>query len=337
MPLPPTLGSQALPFQLQRAGLQLRSDVQRNSLEMTTGRAADPARHLRGDLAALGSIEARLSRVGAQISGLNSAGLAAEAAQTGLKRLAERGGAIWTSLLTVTSGEPGADALTRTGQIARGGLEDMLSTLGMRVSGRAIFAGAHSDRAPLPDAATVMAEISALVAGAASADEIVLLVDQAFDTPGGIFETLFYSGGDPVPFAPAGPGTELAPLPTAADPAIRGMLRHAVLGALLADTATVPDLGMRRSLAALATERYPTEAERLVSLQARVGEIEGAVVAAQTRLSHEEDALVRARGDLIGVDPYLAASRLEEARARLEALYVVTARVARLNLTEYLR
>lgn len=333
MPLSPTIGSQALPAQLHRAGLLLRAEVQRHSLEMTTGRAADPARHLRGDLGALGVLETRLGRIAAQTPALASAALAAEAAQAGLQRLADRGGAIWNSLLTVTGGEPGADALTRAGQAARGGLEDMLSALAAQVAGRGIFSGVRSDHAPLADGATMMAGIAALVAGAGSAEEIVQRVDQAFDTPGGLFETLFYTGGDPVALGPAG----AAPLPTAADPGVRGLLRHAVLGALLADTTAVPDLAIRRNLAALATERYPAEAERLVAVQARVGEAEAIIAGARSRLSAEQDALSRARGDLIGVDPYAAAGRLDEARARLEALYVVTARVARLSLTEYLR
>jgi flagellar hook-associated protein 3 FlgL len=43
------------------------------------------------------------------------------------------------------------------------------------------------------------------------------------------------------------------------------------------------------------------------------------------------------RQSLIGADPYESATRLQETQARLEALYTITARTARLSLTEYLR
>lgn len=331
MPLPPTIGSQALPAQLQRSALALRAEVQRHSQEMTTGRTADTARHLRGNLGALGVLESRMARIAAQTPALAAATQAAEAAQAGLARLAERGNAVWTGLLPLGTGEPAPEALARAGQAARAGLDDMLSAVAAETAGRALFAGTQSGRAPLPGAGVLMAGIASLVTGAASAEEIAARVDQAFDDPAGLFASL-YAGGDPLPLGPEG-----AALPTAADPGVKGMLRHAVLGALLADTAAVPGLDTRRGLAGLAIARYPAAAERLTDTQARLGDAEARLAGARTRLSAEGDALERARSDLIGADPYEAAGRLDEARARLEALYVVTARVARLSLTEYLR
>ena len=58
-----SLGSLALPFQLNRNALTLRTEMARLSQELVTGEAMDPQRRLKGDLAPLSAIETRLSRI----------------------------------------------------------------------------------------------------------------------------------------------------------------------------------------------------------------------------------------------------------------------------------
>lgn len=331
MTFPSSLGSLGLPAQLQRAGRQLRTDLQRHSIEMVTERAANPARHLRGDLGALSVIETRLTRISAEDASLRSAATAFQTAQSALDRIAQSGEAVWRQILTVSDREPGNESLLTAGHAARAGLDDMVSALSVRAAGQAVFSGTAPDRAPLVSAGNMMAAIAGLVAGAGSASEVVQLVDDAFNAPGGLFETQFYAGAAPVQ---AG---SLTALPTAMDPAIRAALGNAVLGALLAETDILSDPRLRRDLATELAARHPAGAERLTTLRAGVGDAEAHVDAARLGLSAERDALVRGRFDLIGVDPFEAASRLEETRARLESLYVITARVARMSLTEYLR
>jgi flagellar hook-associated protein 3 FlgL len=337
MPWPPTLGSQSLPAYLQRAGLALRADVQRHSLELTTGRVADASRHLRGDLGPLTAIETRLQRIGAQDSVLRSAAQVTQVAQSALGRLSELGGSIRDRLLSVASSEASPEALARTGQAARAGLASMISALSAEAAGRAVFSGTATDRGPLPDADALMTTVRAHLAGSANAQQVADGLNAFFDLPMGGFDALIYAGGPPALPPANGFQNGAAALPTAADPAIRGILRGAVMAAILAEPATLPDVAHRRDLARIASERYPVDAERLVSLRAGLGTSEAAIEDTRSRLSAERDTLLDNRNGLLGVDPYSAASRLEETRARLEALYAVTARVARLNLTEFLR
>jgi len=337
MSWPLTLGSQALSAQLHRAGLSLRSDVQRHSLELTTGRAKEVSRHLRGDMGAFTALETRLTRISAQDMALRSASQLAGSVQMALGSIAETGATIRDRLLTVASAEPTPDALTRVGQSARAGLSTMISALSTQSAGRAVFSGTATDRGPLPDASVLMDAVVSHLAGATTAAEIVSRIDTFFDTAGGAFETLIYLGGPPGTGTAILPDTSVPALPTAADPAIRGALRGAVMAALLAEPSIVPDLAHRRELAIVATQRSSVDSERLIGLRAQVGDGEAALDVGRNRLSSERDALLQARDGLIGVDPYAAASRLEETRARLETLYAVTARVARLSLTEYLR
>lgn len=337
MTLSPTFGSQSLANQLQRAGTRMRQDVQRHSLEMTTGQSADPAARLRGNLGPLAMIDTRLHRIGAQEIGLKSALQLTETAQTALGSVATIAGRIRDELMTVAGMEPTGDALSRVGATARLELSAMISALSVSDGGRAPFSGRASDRGPLPDADTLLAAVAAHVAGAATADDVIAGVADFFDAPGGPFETVIYAGADPVAPGAAALGVAVDPLPTAADPAIRATLREAVLASLLNEPGVSQDLGLRQQLARKTVDRQFQAIDDLVGLRGRVGRAEAALDDGISRLSLERDTLMRNRDGMIGVDPFEAASRLEETRARLEALYVVTARVARLSLTEYLR
>lgn len=334
MPWPPTIGSRALPAQLTRAGLDLRRDLQRHALELTTARAADPLRRLRGDLGALAAIDLRLDRIEARGQALEAARHLTGIAQQALGRLADLGDSLQGELALVASGEASEPALARTGRSGRTTLQAMISALSVQTSGRAVFSGAATDRGPLPDAGTLMAAVGTHLAGAGTAAEILAGLDDFFDNPAGPFATTIYAGAEHVGVAnePA-----VGPLPTARHDGIRAALRQAVLAALLDEPAIAPGLTLRRELAAEAAARHPAAAERLIALRAGLGADEASLSASRQQLAAERDALIRGRDGLVGVDPYEAASRLEETRTRLETLYAVTARVARLSLTEYLR
>lgn len=337
MPNLPGLGSQALPAQLQRVGVALRADVQRHSVELTTGRAADPSRRLGGQLGVLGAIETRLARIAAQETLLTTQGQRAAAIQAGLGQVATIHDALRAATLGAATGEASAAVLGRLGGQGRQALDDMVAALGRRLAGQAVFAGDRPDRAPLPPAEAFLSAAATAIAGAANADEVVQRIETLFHQPGGVFETALHVGGAPVRLATGEDGGTLPAAPTAADPAVRDALAGAVLAALAGRADLLPDIALRRDLAVRAAEQQARAAGELVQLRAGLGQAEASLSDHRLRLGAERDALIQSRDSRIGVDPYEAASRLEETRARLEALYAVTARVARLSLVEYLR
>jgi flagellar hook-associated protein 3 FlgL len=337
MPNLPGLGSQALPARLQRTGLNLRAEVQRHTVELTTGRAADPARRLGGEIGVLGAIETRLARIAAQETLLVAQGQRAAALQSGLDQVATIQTALKAATLGAATGEPSPAVLGRLGNQGRQALDDMVAALGRRLAGQAVFGGDRPDRAPLPPAEAFLSAAATAVAGATSADDVVQRIATLFHQPGGVFETALHAGGAPVRLAAGDDTVALPPAPTAADPALRDVLAGAVLAALAGRSDLLPDLDLRRDLALRAVEQHAHATEGLVQLRAGLGLAEASLSEHRLRLGAERDALVTSRQDRIGVDPYEAASRLEETRARLEALYAVTARVARLSLVEYLR
>ena len=57
----------------------------------------------------------------------------------------------------------------------------------------------------------------------------------------------------------------------------------------------------------------------------------------QSRNQAELLSLELAQSDLVGADPYRLATELEAVQTNLEMLYSITARLSRLNLTDFIR
>jgi flagellar hook-associated protein 3 FlgL len=331
------LGSATLPSQLQRAGTGLRAEVQRQSAELSSGRTADPRGRWQGDHGAAARIEARLQRLAAQDMALLAQGQRYAAVEAGLAQTGVLHDALRAATLAAAAGEMSPTGLARIGAQGRQTLDDMLSVLGRSLAGQALFSGDRPDRPPLAPGAVIMGAAAAAVAGAGSADEVVQRLEDLFLIPGGTFETTLYLGGAAALPDPAAHDGSLAPPPTAAETGLRRTLASAVLVALAGDAAVLPDASLRRAVLDRAIPLQASAAAQVTDLRASLGTTEAVLAERRVRLATERDSLELVRQQRIAVDPFEAATRLEEVRTRLEALYLVTARVARLSLTGFLR
>ena len=212
----------------------------------------------------------------------------------------------------------------------------MVSALSQQNAGRSVFSGVASDRPPLIAADAMIAALGPVVAGLTSAAAVAAAVSSAFLDPGGAFETTFFQGGIEGPGALIDTGDAADPLPTAADMGIRTMLAALATSAMVGEPALALDAGQRRALAQSGAEGLMTADRGLTDLQARVGMGQERLDHRVTQLTGERDALALARQEMVGVDPYEAVTKLENAQTRLQSIYAVTARTARLSLTEYL-
>jgi len=332
-----SLGSLALPYQMQRNGVLLRKAMAQYSSEMTTGQVEAPQRHLRGDLGELAVIEARLSRINTYdlVIGQNETLL--ETAQTALGRMAALGSLLSNQIMTAVFADSGDQSYASVGASARVALSDMVSVLSTSVAGRTLFSGAAVDRAPLLPVADLLSAVSASVTGLTTAADISDALESFFFDVGGPFDTLVYQGTGTSPGGAIDDFETGPTLPTAADPAIRRHLMAATMGALLDEPSLVLSRTETRALARQTMEMMESNGEAITALRAGIGFGQELLEQRSQRLSFEKDALVTARHRLVGTDPFESASLLEETRHRLETLYAVTARVSRLSLLDFLR
>ncbi|MFC5585275.1 flagellar hook-associated family protein [Nitratireductor kimnyeongensis] len=75
----------------------------------------------------------------------------------------------------------------------------------------------------------------------------------------------------------------------------------------------------------------------IANAQAQAGIVENRVSAASERLSAQVDLFTTLIKDSEGVDPYEAATRVNDLRAQLDASYALTARLQQLSILNYLR
>lgn len=319
---------------LARQGAALRDGIERASSELATGRAADVGRALGGDLSMLAGIDHSLSRLSGLSSVTAELDLWTQTMQTAL-------GAIWDGADALAADLMRGISVVSEAQRAAIFTEGTrhfttaVSMLNTRLADRAVFGGTQADNPPLPDADTLLSALETAVAGAATVQDAVIAIDGWFASPAG-YESL-YAGGPPRVDLPVAPG-EVASLPvTALDPAIRGTLAGMAMAALLDRGLFTGQEQARAQASGVAAERLLTSGDARSVLQARIGTVQAQVAQARARNGAEETALGIARNTLVEVDPYHRAAELQDLQNRLESFYVITARLSRLNLTEFLR
>jgi flagellar hook-associated protein 3 FlgL len=329
-----SVGDASLTNILARQGADLRGQVQRASIEVTTGRQSDIAKALRGDVGPLLAVDASLTRLDAFKTTTADAAFQASVQQTALTGMSSLASGITMTLLGARD-YPTVAQVNSVAADARMRLESVIGLVNSQASGRAAFSGTATDTVPLGRADDLLTALETAAAGSTTAAQVATAVVNWFADPLGY--GAFYQGGGSLSPAPIAPGETADLSTTALDPAIRDTLAGFAMAALLDRGMLAGDSGERARLAQRAGQELLTTEDARIGLAARIGTVEAQIESARTRNAAEGTALGILRSDVGSVDPYEAATRLENARSQLESLYLVTARVSRLSLVDFLR
>jgi len=337
MPSFRSLGDLSTSFLLNRQTANLKFEIQRRSTELSTGITADISAALRGDFRAIAAIESGLSLAKTDRLAIAEAQSYASAAQVALDVVQNRADASARVLLQVPD-VPTQPTLDRAAREIRQAFEAVVGALNEKTADRAIFAGDMTDGTALAAVDTMLADLELAIVGQTTAAGVAAAVDAWFDTPGIGFDVLGYTGSD-VSLAPfrLGSGETTSFQAKASDPEFREMMKGLAMGALLTSPSFVSSISEKVELSRTAAERVLTAQGWITDVQATIGAGEAAAATAQSRTANEATALQLARVDLIGADPFEAATKLENAQVQLETLFALTARVSRLSLVDFLR
>ncbi|CUX83499.1 MAG: flagellar hook-associated protein 3 FlgL [Roseibaca calidilacus] len=334
--IPYGTGDLSQTLMLRRIGGGLRQEIARVSAEIASGQRSDPARALGGNLMQLATIE----------HGLVQADRYASSAKFGATLLAsqqnsvEQIGIITERLapdLRMSAQPTSPDALGAAAARARAGFEDAIGLLNTKVAGRYIFAGIDGDQRPFAGAQDMLDSITAgLPANATPADVTAHVT--AWFADGGPFEALAYQGGPaPSNSIDLGDGNSFRLDTTGASPGIRDTLAAMALGAMAETLSAQMPLADRRALLAAGSEAMTASTDGRIAAQANIGAQEARAAKALAQAEAKSASYKILRTELRAADPYENAMALESAAQKLDALYLVTARLSRLSLTEYLR
>lgn len=325
-------------LQLRRDNADLRSRLMEATRELSTGRSADLVGKFGGDFAPLSDIEVGLKRTESFLNNISEQRLRYQSAQAALGTIRDITGQVAGPLILVQETSD-ADLVRNAARDALARFDSVVGALNSSISSATLFAGVSSDAPALAPADTILAALESDVAaaGAATAEDVAAVVAAWFDTGGG-FDTVAYLGGVAATNGlPVSETAMAAPLVTAADPTIRDVLESLALAALAGRGALDGAPEEQARLTRASGLRLMTADEGLVELMADIGTQESRIARAEAETRARRESLEMARNDLVGVDPYDAATRLQATEAQLESLYAMTARLSRLSLTDYLR
>ncbi|MFQ6546837.1 flagellin [Aestuariibius sp. 2305UL40-4] len=331
-----TIGDLSRHFTMQRQTAQLKTDMTRLTNELSSGRVADPAARVGGDLQQIGHLEATLTRNAAyDRSGRETATRLAHASET-FSLIGDLTGDLGRELLqTSTTDLSGRyDAFP---QDAKRDFAGVVSAINASHAGRSAFSGTATTGTALLDAEAMLAALATDVAGATSAADLQQAVEDWF-APGGGFDTVGYLGAaqDLAPVK-LGDHGEIAQGWRGDDLAVRSALSALALAAVTDDHPATTDPAARQAVLVAAGEALLDAEHASVAAEAEVGREQARLDTVMTRISAETASLEMAKTDLLAADPYRTATALEQVQQQLEMSYILTSRMSDLTLTRYLR
>ncbi|KIC20630.1 flagellin [Leisingera sp. ANG-Vp] len=328
-------GDMAQHLFLRSRNTELQQNITTLSEEFSTGKSANLTERLGGDFTYLADLESNLKRLDSYMVANGELQLFATAMQGSMDKVQSQVQAMRNDILTIAPAMDEANA-EQFGDQANQRLSSAISLFNTSVGGRTVFSGTATDTKPLNDADTLMTAILAEVGGLTTADDIIQAVKDWFDDPTG-FDTVMYQGSttslQPVT---VGEGEQVLLGIRADDDNLKHTLQSYVITAL----ADEPSLGLTADVQIDLVIKSGTELSesesRLIDVQADTGFIEGQLEAINTRNEASKTSLSIVRNNLVSADPYETYTRLEEAQAQLEGLYMITSRSSQLSLMNYL-
>ncbi|MBM7069862.1 flagellin [Actibacterium sp. 188UL27-1] len=331
-----SLGDLAQSFAMRRQNTALKTELNLITQEIGSGRVSDLAKEVRGDLNPITGIEHDLSKLEAYGNAITESGLFASTLQNALgvvqsetQDLASSSIAASETLNGAMAGAAGTDAYQT--------FKTVISALNTNIGDRSILAGIATDGPALAEPDDILDALAITISGETTAAGVSAQVDAWF-APAGGFETVGYQGSNTA-LSPVqiGPGRSADLNVTALDDRIIDTLKALALGALV--ESRTPTLAPQEQLGLIGQSGLDLTAAQtgLSTLRGEVGSVEAAIEDARQSNQTEKFGLELARAQIVEVDPYEQATKLQSAQSQLEALYAVTARLSQLSLTNYLR
>lgn len=214
---------------------------------------------------------------------------------------------------------------------------DAVNLLNTDFAGRSLFAGTAGGGPALASADAILAALAADLPVGLDPASLSAEVEAWF-AEGGAFDSLGYLGGGAIPAAlDVGRGINIRFELTAQAEPLRQVLSGLAKGALLARGVFEGSPAEQTTVLRSAATTLATSLAGIVDISARIGVEEQKAASAASHSEAELTSMGIARAELLSVDPYDAATKLEHAMSQLDLIYNLTARLSRLTLADYLR
>lgn len=330
-----SLGDLSQSYMLRHRNTSIKQDIARLTEELATGQTADVRNALIGNYAFLTDTERKTD----VLTGFGVA--TAEATQfTGAMQLAlgsfaEQVGTLSSALISAGISPSGLNTEVLTKQ-AKNTFGALISTLNSSSAGRQLFSGNTTNQVPMADADDILADLTAAISGATTPADMIAQATVWFDDPAGFAASAYLGSADPMATFTLSDRENVALDVRANDPEFFAGLRGAAVAALANDLTFGLTRTQQTELFSLSSKELLQGESGVITLQSRVGFAEARIDTIAARNAAEVTSLQMARNALLEIDPYEAATKLEEAQFQLQSLYSVTVRMSQLSLVNYL-
>lgn len=330
------IGDLAKGFALRQQSNVLKNQMTRLTAELTSGKTSDVTRHLAGDFSNLADIKHRLAILDSNAAAATQGRIDSGVMQDALSRVQTEAQKAGEAAMAFTM-SPGASLMSSMAGDAKNAIGSILGALNVSVAGRSLFAGDEVGGAAITGPDDFLLAVRNAAAGATDAASFMSAMDDFFNDPAGGFQTSIFQGGTAARAGyPLGDGETVTLDLKANDPVFREVLKNVAMAAILDDQGLALTRTDQKLITRAVGESLLTYQDQISAIRADLGFAEARIDRASSRISAEIAGLGMMRTDLLEVDPYETASRLEEVQARLEAIYTLTARMSRLNLVNFL-
>lgn len=231
-----------------------------------------------------------------------------------------------------------SDQLANISAGADANLRSVMSALSSKHGSRNLLSGDATDLPPFAGADALLDDVRAIMVAGTSAAGIDAALDTYFNDPAGGFQTNQYLGGlNAAPPLRLSNGGVIAVDVRGDNPVIKDVLRG------LATLATAGSSGLSEGGAefnTLFTNGITATADGvsgLIAMEGDLGIYAETIDKANSRDQFENLTLTAAYQAIVGRDQFEAVAELQQLQVQLESSYVITARMADLTLTNYIR
>lgn len=330
-------GNLARHVAMQSQMTSVKGDLDRLGLELASGLKSDISESVGGDHQMLNDISRQLTVLNSYDQAVIDASLFTSTMQTALERAQTMSADLSADLITTAAGGVGGSAKTASDAAAQD-FETLINTLNMRSGDKSLFAGAAVDGAATISADDMMAHLSTAVAGAATVNDVINIVDDWFMAPGGGFETVGYLGSnDHMSEFRLNEETSASADIKADDPELRMLMRDMALAAIANDPGLALNDNDKLEILGAAGESLLSTQDAITQSRSELGYAEARIEVAETTNAATRTSLSIAENEIIAVDSTEVAGQFQAAQYQLEMIYTVTSRLNSMSLMDYMR
>ncbi len=332
-----SIGDLAQLFGLQTRQAQLKRSVSALSQQLTTGLTSDPASHLGVSMREVASLQSETQRLSAFRQIGTEVAVKAETIQFVLGDIQDATSDL-SSLFLRSDIQQSSDARQAISNSSGHVFEMIVDRLNTRHAETSIFAGTATDQPALANSETIYATARSAVSGAVTATDILNALDTWFDTPAGGFETTAFLGAQTSVRRVALNDAESVSMAIRADDAVfRDAMKSTLAAKLAMDDTLSLDASTQAALLQSSRDQLLQLQSNLSSIRAEVGATQEKISNVNARNAARMSEVAVTLSDILAVDPYEIATRLEQSQAQMEALFAVSARSRNLRLVDFLR